>query len=117
MAERTKQDPLVRMAIVPRVLEARGLDVTPAMIKKFENIGDDKTVTILNTIYEDEIGHVEIGSYWFNYLCQKNGQDSQKTFRELIAQYFSDGLRGPFNIEARRSAGFSSTELNWLKNH
>ncbi len=116
MAERTKQDPLVRMAMVPRVLEARGLDVTPGMIKKFENIGDDKAVKMLSKIYEDEIGHVKIGSRWFNYLCQQRSLDSKDTFRELIGQYFPDGLRGPFNLNARQDAGFSSSELSWLKN-
>lgn len=115
MADRTKHDPLVRMALVPRVLEARGLDVTPGLIKKFKNIGDQKTVSILNKIYEDEIGHVEIGSRWFNYFCRQRDLEPRSTFKDLIEQYFPDGLRGPFNLEARQHAGFSSSELDWLE--
>lgn len=114
MAERTKGDVLIRMALIPRVLEARGLDVTPSMIKKFESIQDQKTADILNRIYTDEIGHVKIGSYWFNYLCQNRSLEPKAYFQGLIEQYFSDGLRGPFNFEARQAAGFSSAELKWL---
>ena len=115
MAERTGHDILARMAIVPRVLEARGLDVTPAMIKRFENVNDTDAVNILTRIYQDEIGHVEIGSRWFRYVCEQRTLDSETQFKQLIDEYFSDKLRGPFNIPARISAGFSDNEIQWLK--
>ncbi len=114
MADQTRHDALVRMAVVPRVLEARGLDVTPGMIRKLAQVGDQRTADILNIIYEDEIGHVESGSRWFRYLCEVRGLEPEQTFRDLIEQYYDGRLRGPFNEPAREQAGFSRAELEWL---
>jgi uncharacterized ferritin-like protein (DUF455 family) len=114
MAQRTSHDPLVRMALVPRVLEARGLDVTPAMIDKLRQAGDEQTATVLGIILRDEIGHVEIGTRWFRYLCAQRSLDPEQTFSELLKQHFNGELRGPFNNEARLRAGFSPSELATL---
>ncbi|QKI88985.1 ferritin-like domain-containing protein [Thiomicrorhabdus xiamenensis] len=111
----TDHNPLVRMALVPRTLEARGLDVTPAMIQKLRAIGDKRGVEILKILLRDEIGHVEVGTRWFRYLCEQRGVNPFKTFQEIIEQYFHGDLRGPFNIEARREAGFSEQEIQWLE--
>lgn len=111
MARRTAHDPLVRMALVPRVLEARGLDVTPAMMDKLHQAGDTETADILAIILRDEIGHVAIGSHWFRYFCQQRSLDPEITFQRLLGEYFNGELRGPFNIEARLNAGFSRAEL------
>ena len=115
MAKRTDFDPMVRMALVPRVLEARGLDVTPEIMKRLEHAGDEASVAALEIILRDEIGHVEIGSRWFKYHCDERGLDMPSTFRELIGQYFSGALRGPFHYEARQQAGFSEEELRELE--
>ena len=116
MVCKTRHDCLHRMALVPRVMEARGLDVTPTMINKFNQAGDDKTVEILQIIYKDEINHVRIGNYWYQFLCDKNSVDAQSTFVELIDEYLGGQLRGPFNFEARVEAGFTSAELSFLEN-
>ena len=115
MAKRTAYDPMVRMALVPRVLEARGLDVTPGIIKRLRQVGDEKTVAVLEIILRDEVGHVAIGSRWFKYCCQQRGLDSEQTFRELISQYFTRQMSGPFDYEARQKAGFTVTELAALE--
>ena len=115
MAVRTAFDPLVRMALVPRVLEARGLDVTPGMIARLRQAGDEETVAILEIILRDEIGHVAIGSHWFQYLCQQRGLDAAQTFHELLERYFPGQICGPFHYEARRQAGFSTVELEALE--
>lgn len=114
MAVKTDHDVLTRMALVPRVLEARGLDVTPGMIKRLEQVGDAATTEILNIILEEEIGHVAIGSRWFNYCCQNKGLDPDSTFRKLLNQYMGGALRGPLHTEARLQAGFSQAELEQL---
>lgn len=114
MAEKTAHDPLVRMALVPRVLEARGLDVTPGMIEKLSAVGDERTVALLETILEEEEGHVAIGSRWFRFLCEQRGLEPESTFRRLLNDYFSGSLRGPFNLDARRRAGFSQAEIDRL---
>ena len=110
MAAKTAFDPMVRMALVPRVLEARGLDVTPGMIHKLQNLGDEKSVAVLETILHDEVFHVEIGSRWFTYFCNQRNLDMQATFAELLEQYRVN-MRGPFNQAARLQAGFSVAEL------
>lgn len=115
MAVRTATDPLMRMALVPRVLEARGLDVTPGMIKRLRQAGDDKTTAILEIILRDEIGHVAIGSHWFKYLCEQRGLDAEQTFRHLVSQHFGGQIAGPFHHEARQQAGFSAAEINALE--
>ena len=114
MAEKTAHDVMVRMALVPRVLEARGLDVTPGMIEKLRQARDEATVACLEIILEEEVRHVEIGSRWFKHFCDLRGLDPEDTFAELLEQYFTGGLRGPFNLEARREAGFSELELSRL---
>lgn len=115
MAVKTADDVVARMALVPRVLEARGLDVTPGMIERLQNHGDCITADILKIIFEQEIGHVAIGTRWFNYVCQQQSLEPEQTFRDLLKQYLSVELRGPFQIEARRQAGFSDNELQFLQ--
>ena len=114
MTVKTDHDVLVRMALVPRVLEARGLDVTPGMMKKLEQVGDQQTVDILKIILRDEIGHVAIGSRWFHYCCEQRDLEPIKTFQDLLQQYMKGGLRGPFYEEARLQAGFTREELDQL---
>ena len=114
MAVKTDFDVLVRMALVPRVLEARGLDVTPTMIKKLKAIGDTELVDILEKIFIDEIGHVKIGSHWFNTLCKQRNLEPQKTFLQLIDQYMQGAKFGPFETEARIKAGFTTEEMQKL---
>ena len=108
---RTADDCLKRMALVPRVMEARGLDVTPAIIKRFRNIGDQRAVEILQVIYHDEIGHVRIGNHWFRFICDERNLNPVDTFSQLVDQYLKGGLRTPFNWEARLEAGFEDAEL------
>ncbi len=115
MAVRTDFDPMVRMALVPRVLEARGLDVTPGMMQRLKHAGDDESVAALEIILRDEVGHVEIGSRWFKYHCDQRGLEMASTFRDLIKRYFIGELRGPFNYEHRCAAGFSEEELRALE--
>ena len=115
MAQKTAHDPLVRMALVPRVLEARGLDVTPGIMEKLRAIGDIEAVSILEVILRDEVGHVEIGSHWFHYLCRQRGMEPEATFRDLLKEYMKGRLKGPFHLEARRRAGFSEEELAYLE--
>lgn len=115
MAEDTAHDHLVRMALVPRVLEARGLDVTPGMLERLQAAGDERTVAILEVILREEIGHVAIGSRWFKYACSQRGLDPEPTFRELLGRYLRGRLRGPFNIDARLAAGFSAAEIAALE--
>jgi uncharacterized ferritin-like protein (DUF455 family) len=116
MAEKTAHSGLERMALVPRVLEARGLDVTPGMIDKLRALGDDKTVSILDTILREEIGHVAAGSHWFRWYCEREGVEAESTFRRLLAEYGRGVLYGPFNLDARSAAGFSEEELRALHN-
>lgn len=114
MAVKTDFDPMVRMALVPRVLEARGLDVTPGIIQKLTDCGDEAAVAILQIIHRDEVGHVEVGSRWFNYLCDQRQLEPTATFAELIEQYMKGKLKGPFDLDTRRKAGFSEQELAYL---
>ncbi|MDQ6958994.1 MAG: ferritin-like domain-containing protein [Mariprofundaceae bacterium] len=114
MAEKTATDVLERMALVPRVLEARGLDVTPGIIEKLQQAGDVETVAILEVIYAEEIGHVEIGTRWFRHVCTERGLASEPTFHKLLKKHFPNGLHGPFNLDARARAGFSETEMRYL---
>jgi uncharacterized ferritin-like protein (DUF455 family) len=111
MAERTKDDLLARMALVPRTLEARGLDATPALRAKLAQAGDLAAAKILDIILRDEIGHVAIGNRWFNYLCQQRGLQPTAAYEDLAAQYDAPVLKGPFNLDARREAGFTEDEL------
>jgi len=115
MAEKTAHDGLARMALVPRVLEARGLDVTPGMIGKLRALGDDATVDILEVILREEISHVAAGSRWFRWYCERIGVEPAPRFRELLAEYARAVLHGPFNLEARSAAGFDDEELAALQ--
>ena len=115
MARRTAHDALVRMAIVPRVLEAHGLDVTPGMMARLRQAGDPESARILETILHDEIGHVAAGSRWFRYVCQQRGLDPLQTFRRLLLEYLPAPVRGPLNREARARAGFNREELDLLQ--
>ena len=115
MAEKTAHSDTARMALVPRVLEARGLDVTPGMIERLTRVGDQDTVAILEVILREEVAHVAFGSRWFRYCCQRDGLDPRATFRALLEQYMDGNLRGPFNHEARREAGFDEAELEALE--
>ena len=111
----TRHDALHRMALVPRVMEARGLDVTPMMIKKFRQAEDAAAVAILERIYRDEIDHVRIGNRWYQLLCDQQGLDAEVEFRALIGRYMGGKLRGPFNWSARIEAGFTAAELRTLE--
>jgi len=115
MAQKTADDPLVRMALVPRVLEARGLDVAPGMIEKFRDSGDRAMVGVMETILRDEVGHVEIGTRWFRYLCEKRGLVPDAIYRELFAAYMKEQIKGPLNRRARLKAGFSEEEIKYLE--
>lgn len=116
-ARDTADDLLARLAMVPRCMEARGLDVTPSIIAKFRQLGDDASVALLNRILTDEVGHVERGSYWFKFVCERQGLEPEAKYRQLIKQYYLGGKpKGPFNREMRIIAGFSNAELDWLEN-
>ncbi|HYD97067.1 MAG TPA: ferritin-like domain-containing protein [Noviherbaspirillum sp.] len=111
MAEKTGGDVLARMALVPRTLEARGLDASPAVRAKLAQAGDAAAAAILDIILRDEIGHVAIGNRWFGWLCAERGLEPLAAYAQLAADYKAPPLRGPFNLEARRRAGFSDAEL------
>lgn len=115
MAENTKHDVLHRMAIVPRVLEARGLDVTPAIIEKFAKIDEAEIVSTLELIYSEEIGHVYIGNKWFRFICEERGLETENTFIQLVRDYHLDDFRGNINKVARTEAGFSEHELKVME--
>ncbi len=114
MADKTAHDPLVRMALVPRVLEARGLDVTPGMIRRLRAHGDERAAALLEIILSEEVGHVAIGSRWYRHLCLQRGLEPIATFRGLLGAYMKSGLKGPFNHDARITAGFDDKELRLL---
>lgn len=114
MAEKTAHDPLARMALVPRLLEARGLDATPPIQKKLEEAGDDASARALDIILRDEIGHVGLGDRWFRYLCEQRQLSPESTYREFLATYQAPRLQAPINRDARRQAGFSDDELDAL---
>jgi uncharacterized ferritin-like protein (DUF455 family) len=114
MAERTQDDVLARLALVPRTLEARGLDASPAVRHKLASGGDPAGAAIIDIILRDEIGHVAIGNHWYRWLCTERGLDPIKTYTELAATYRAPKLKGPFNIEARLAAGFDPAEIALL---
>jgi uncharacterized ferritin-like protein (DUF455 family) len=105
-AAATAGDLLARLAVVPLVLEARGLDVTPEMAQRLEHAGDDRSAALLRQILADEIGHVAAGCRWFEFLCRANGLAAETTFREAVRRCFKGELKPPFNHEAREAAGF-----------
>ena len=115
MAERTQGDVLARIGIVPRTLEARGLDASPGVKNKLIGAGDHQAGQILDVILDEEIGHVAAGNRWYRHLCQARGLDPVATYAALIVQYDAPKLRPPFNMAARRLAGFDETELAALE--
>ena len=117
MTEKTKSDVLARMALVPRTLEARGLDATPPMQAKLRKVGTAQAlqaVDILDIILRDEIGHVAIGNHWYRYLCAQRGLDPVTHYAVLATQYNAPRIKGPLNLDARRKAGFEPAELELL---
>jgi uncharacterized ferritin-like protein (DUF455 family) len=115
MARRTADDPLHRMALVPRTLEARGLDASPAVRAKFVAIGDEASARVIDLILRDEIGHVAVGNRWFRRLCAERGVDPGATYREVAQRCGAPRPRAPFNLAARRQAGFTAQELDELQ--
>lgn len=115
MARRTAGDVLERMALVPRVLEARGLDVTPGMIERLEAVGDDDTAQRLGVILRDEIGHVAIGNHWFKTLCAARGLPAHSTSLGLVKRHLRGEIRCPLNHQDRLRAGFDASELAALE--
>jgi uncharacterized ferritin-like protein (DUF455 family) len=116
MAEKTRGDVMARMALVPRTLEARGLDASPAVRNKLISVGDRRGGEIIDIILRDEIGHVAIGNRWYRHLCHARGLDPIGTYATLAAAYGAPRLKGPFNHAARRAAGFEEAELALLEN-
>jgi uncharacterized ferritin-like protein (DUF455 family) len=114
MTVKTAHDPLARMALVPRLLEARGLDATPPIQQKLKAAGDAEAVAILDIILRDEVGHVAIGDRWFRVLCEQQGLEPEATYRTLLSEYSAPWPQPPLNEKARRAAGFSETELRAL---
>lgn len=118
MCEKTRHDILARMALVPRTLEARGLDATPQIQAKLRQVGTPDAlaaVEILDTILREEVGHVAIGNHWYRWLCERRGVDPETHYGALVRQYEAPRLKPPFNEKARRSAGFTDAELRWLQ--
>lgn len=115
MAERTADSCLVRMALVPRVLEARGLDVTPGMVDRLRRTGDSESAATLEVILDEEVRHVAIGSHWFNYCCALESLAPVPTFLDLLEKHYSGKVRGPFNMAARLAAGFTKREMEALQ--
>lgn len=114
MVCRTRCSALQRMALVPRVMEARGLDVTPGMIERLRAVGDSAGSAILERILHDEIAHVRRGSEWFAYACRTRGLDPETTFASLVREHYGRLRANALNVSARRAAGFSDRELAGL---
>lgn len=114
MACRTAHDALLRMALVPRVLEARGLDATPVIIAKLAAVGDHDSISVLERILHDEVGHVALGDHWFRQLCEARGLAPEPTYLALLDRFGVPIPRPPINEAARRSAGFSAQELDMM---
>jgi uncharacterized ferritin-like protein (DUF455 family) len=115
MVERTTDAVIARMALVPRTMEARGLDAVPSIRDRFKQVKDDRAVQILEIILHDEIGHVLIGNRWFNFLCEQDHVSPIETYRTLARQYRAPILKPPFNLVARQQAGFTAEELDLLE--
>ena len=115
MTQRTADDVTARMALVPRTLEARGLDATPPLQDKFARAGDRRTVEILDVILRDEVGHVAIGNRWYRWLCERDGLDPVSHYAQLTQRHQAPRLRPPFNWPARLAAGFTEDELGQLQ--
>jgi uncharacterized ferritin-like protein (DUF455 family) len=117
MVEKTRGDIVARMALVPRTLEARGLDAIPPLRAKLAQAGDLAVAGILDIILRDEVGHVEIGNRWYGFLCEQHGLEPRATYDDLVVRYRAPVLKGPFNLEARRRAGFTEAELERFREH
>lgn len=117
MVAKTSDDVLARMALVPRTLEARGLDASPPLRAKLAQVGDMQAAAILDILLRDEIGHVAIGNHWYAWLCDQRGLEPVATYAQLTRQYNAPKLRGPFNFPARKAAGFSDAELALLEHN
>ncbi|SFD38140.1 ferritin-like domain-containing protein [Paracidovorax konjaci] len=118
MCEKTAHDIVARMALVPRTLEARGLDATPLIQRKLTQVGTPDAlaaVAILDVILREEVGHVAIGNHWYRWLCERGGHDPESYYGDLVQRYEAPRLKPPFNAAARRAAGFSEAELRWLQ--
>ncbi|AVS87807.1 DUF455 domain-containing protein [Paracidovorax avenae] len=118
MCEKTAHDIVARMALVPRTLEARGLDATPLIQRKLTQVGTPDALAataILDVILREEVGHVAIGNHWYRWLCARDGLDPESHYGELVRRYEAPRLKPPFNEAARRQAGFSEAELIWLQ--
>jgi len=114
MAEKTRGDLMARLALVPRTLEARGLDVSPSIRDKLAQAGDHDSAAVLEIILRDEVGHVAIGNHWFKWVCEREGAEPVEAYERLARTYQAPRLRGPFNLEARRKAGFDDVEIEAL---
>jgi uncharacterized ferritin-like protein (DUF455 family) len=115
MAVKTADDPLARMALVPRVLEARGLDATPPIVAKLQKAGDAATIAVLDIILRDEIGHVALGDRWFRHFCAERDLEPEATYMALMSEFDAPWPPKPLNVEARRMAGFSAGEIARLE--
>lgn len=111
MARKTAHDPLARMALVPRLLEARGLDATPPIMRKLERLGDRESLDVLEVILRDEVGHVALGDRWFRHFCQQHGLEPEAAYLSFIEAFDAPRPRPPLHREARLAAGFSAAEL------
>lgn len=120
MCEKTAGDITARMALVPRTMEARGLDATPQIQAKLRQVGTPDAlaaVAVLDVILEEEVGHVAIGNHWYRFLCERYGLDPQPYYTVLAHKYEAPRPRPPFNTEARQAAGFTDEEIAWLEQH
>lgn len=115
MARDTRHDPLARMALVPRVMEARGLDVTPGIRARFASVGDLEAIGILDIILADEVGHVAIGNRWYHWLCVDRGLDPDTTYRMLAQRHRAPRPHRPINRTARLAGGFTAAELDQIE--
>lgn len=115
MAEKTAHDPLERMALVPRFLEARGLDVAPGMVERLSHAGDAASAAIVQRILDEEVAHVAAGSRWFRYLCERRGVDPDTEFLRLIDARLGGKMHGPLNLDARGRAGFTAREISGIQ--
>ena len=120
MCEKTAHDATARMALVPRTMEARGLDATPQIQAKLRQFGTPDAlaaVDVLDIILREEVRHVAIGNHWYRFLCQRHNLDPQSHYTALALQYEAPRPRPPFNTQARQAAGFTEEEIAWLEQH
>ena len=115
MAMRTQDDLLARLALVPRTLEARGLDASPLIRHKLASAGDKVGASLLDIFLRDEIGHVAIGNRWFRWLCEQKQENPLDAYERLACLYRAPKLKGPFNVKARLEAGFDESEIERLQ--